>query len=114
MPQPCDGTYSRDEWNNFVQTKLRAIALGIQQELTRKLILSPSWYVRFNVWSLMDYDLKSISDVLLAGSDRGFVNGDEWRDRVNMAPAGLTEYRVLENYIPADMAGSQKKLVQDE
>lgn len=108
------GTYSRDEWNNFVQTKLRAIALGIQQELTRKLILSPSWYVRFNVWSLMDYDLKSISDVLLAGSDRGFVNGDEWRDRVNMAPAGLTEYRVLENYIPADMAGSQKKLVQDE
>lgn len=108
------GTYSRDEWNNFVQTKLRAIALGIQQELTRKLILSPSWYVRFNVWSLMDYDLTSISDVLLAGSDRGFVNGDEWRDRVNMAPAGLTEYRVLENYIPADMAGSQKKLVQDE
>lgn len=108
------GEYNQKEWNNFVQTKLRAIALGIAQEMTRKLILSPSWYVRLNVWSLLDYDLNTVSSVLLAGSDRGFVNGDEWRDRVNMTPAGLKEYRVLENYIPADMAGAQKKLVQDE
>jgi hypothetical protein len=28
-----------------------------------------------------------------------------------MAPAGLKEYKVLENYIPADMSGQQKKLV---
>ena len=30
---------------------------------------------------------------------------------MHMAPAGLTEYRVLENYIPWDMAGQQSKLV---
>ena len=107
------GAFNRDEWNNFVQTKIRAIALSIQQELTRGLILNPDWYWQMNFWSLMDYDLKAISDVLLAGSDRGFVNGDEWRDRVHMNPAGLKEYRVLENYIPWEMSGQQKKLIQD-
>jgi len=107
------GAFNREEWNNFVQTKIRAIALIIQQELTRALILSPSWYLQLNYWSLLDFDMKSMSDILLAGSDRGFVNGDEWRDRMHMPPAGLTEYRVLENYIPSDKAGDQKKLVQE-
>ena len=108
------GAFNRDEWNNFVQTRVRAIALTIQQELTRALIINPKWYLVLNYWSLMDYDMKSMSDILLAGADRGYVNGDEWRDRMHMAPAGLKEYKVLENYIPADMSGQQKKLVQDE
>ena len=108
------GEYKRDEWNTFVQTKVMSIAKSIAAELTRKLIINPKWYLAFNVWSLMDYDLKTMSDVLLQGSDRGYVNGDEWRDRMHMNPAGLTEYRVLENYIPWDMAGNQKKLIQNE
>lgn len=106
------GEYKKDEWNMFIQTKIMSMAKAIASEMTKKLILNPSWYLTFNVWSLMDYDLKAISDVLLAGSDRGFVNGDEWRDRVHMNPAGLKEYRVLENFIPVDMAGLQKKLIQ--
>lgn len=104
------GSYNKEEYNTFVQTTLMTICKSIAAELTKKLILSPKWYLRFNVWSLMDYDLKSVSDVLLEGSDRGFVNGDEWRDRVNLPPAGLTEYKVLENYIPYDLSGHQKKL----
>lgn len=107
------GDFKRDEWNSFIQTKIMSMAKGIAAELTKKLIINPNWYFTFNVWSLMDYDLKSVSDVLLAGSDRGFVNGDEWRDRVNMSPAGLKEFRVLENYIPWDMSGAQKKLIQE-
>ena len=106
------GEYNKDEWNMFIQTKIMSMAKAIAAEMTKKLIISPSWYLTFNVWSLMDYDLKQVSDVLLAGSDRGFVNGDEWRDRVHMSPAGLKEYRVLENFIPWDMAGKQKKLIQ--
>ncbi len=102
------GEYKRDEWNTFIQTRIMSIAA----EMTKKLILNPKWYLTFNVWSLMDYDLKTISDVLLAGSDRGFVNGDTWRDRVHLNPAGLKEYRVLENFIPTDMVGLQKKLIQ--
>lgn len=104
------GEYKRDEWNQFIQTRIMGLAKLLMQELTQKLIISPNWYLQMNVWSFMDYDLKSVSDVLLAGSDRGFVNGDEWRDRMNLAPAGLKEYRVLENYIPWDMAGMQSKL----
>lgn len=107
------GEYKKDEYNNFIQTTIMAKAKAIGAELTKKLILSPNWYLTLNVWSLMDYDLKSVSDVLLAGSDRGFVNGDEWRDRIHMSPAGLKEYRVLENYIPWDMSGAQKKLIQE-
>lgn len=104
------GEYNSKEWNTFIQTKIMALAKSIAAEMTKKLILNPKWYLTFNVWSLMDYDLKTVSDVLLSGSDRGFVNGDEWRDRVHLSPAGLDEYRVLENYIPWDMAGMQSKL----
>ena len=104
------GDFNRDEWNNFVQTKVRSIVLNIQQEMTRCLIISPKWYLFLNYWSLMDYDLKATSDILLAGADRGFVCGDEWRDRMHMAPAGLKEYNILENYIPIDKTGDQGKL----
>ena len=108
------GAFNRDEWNNFIQTKVKAIAMIIQQEMTRALIFSPRWYLQLNFWSLMDYDLASVSSILLAGADRGYVCGDEWRDRMHMAPAGLKEYKVLENYIPYEDSGNQKKLVQNE
>lgn len=108
------GEFNRDEWNAFVQTKIKPIAQIIQQEMTRALIVSPRWYLQLNYWSLVDYDLKSVSDILLAGADRGYVNGDEWRDRMHMAPAGLKEFKVLENYIPYDLSGAQKKLVSTE
>lgn len=108
------GEYNSKEWNTFIQTRIMGLAKSLMQELTNKLIIKPEWYLQMNVWSFLDYDLKTVSDVLLAGSDRGYVNGDEWRDRMNMSPAGLKEYRVLENYIPWDMAGQQKKLIQND
>ena len=104
------GDYNKDEWNAFIQSTIMSICKAIASELTKKLILNPSWYLMFNVWSLMDYDLSTVSNVLLAGADRGYVNGDEWRDRMHMSPAGLKEYKILENYIPYDMSGNQKKL----
>ena len=108
------GEYSKEEWNNFVQSTIRPIVISMQQELTRKLIISPGWYLRFNWWSLMDWSAQEISSVLLAGADRGFINGNEWRDRLGLEPVeGLSEYKVLENYIPIDKSGDQLKLVQD-
>lgn len=108
------GEYNKDAWNSFVQNTVRPIAIGIAQEMTKKLILSPNWYVRFNVLSLMDWDLQTISNVYGALSDRGFVTGNEVRDRIGLNPAdGLDEFRVLENYIPFDMSGLQKKLMQE-
>ena len=108
------GEYNKAEWNAFIQGTIMTLAKSIAAEMTKKLIISPSWYLTFNVWSLLDYDLKTVSDVLLSGADRGYVNGDEWRDRMHMSPAGLTEYKILENYLPYDMSGKQKKLIQDE
>lgn len=104
------GEFKRDEWNVWIQTRIMAICKSIAAELTKKLILNPRWYLTFNVWSAMDYDLSTVSSTLLAGSDRGFVNGDEWRDRMHLNPAGLKEYKILENYIPYDMSGQQNKL----
>lgn len=104
------GDYHKEEWNAFIQNTIMPICKSISQELTKKLIISPNWYLDFNVWSLMDYNLREVSDVLLAGADRGFVNGDEWRDRMHLNPAGLKEFKILENYIPYEDSGNQSKL----
>ena len=104
------GSFNRDEYNHFIQTKVRIVAETIQQEMTRCLIISPKRYIRLNYWQLLDYAINDLSTTLLAGADRGFVNGDEWRAKMHLPPAGLTEYKVLENYIPYDESGNQKKL----
>ena len=109
------GDYDQNAWNNFIQNTIRPICINIAQELTRKLIISPKWYIRFNVRSLMDWDLSTISNVYGGLSDRGFVTGNEVRDMVGLNPAdGLDEFRILENYIPYDKSGDQKKLIQND
>lgn len=105
------GAFNRDEWNNFVNTTIKGIVRGIEQEMTRKLILNPKWYLKLNVLSLVDYDLAQLTNVMAQFGDRGWINGNEARDRIGMTPVdGLDEYRVLENYIPNDQSGLQKKI----
>lgn len=109
------GDYSKDAWNSFVLNKVRPICIGIQQELTKKLILSPKMYLRFNYRSLLDWDIKTIYDVFGGLSDKGIVTGNEVRDILGMAPMdGLDELSVLENYIPRDKIGDQSKLTGGE
>ena len=109
------GDYSQKEWNNFINTQLKSIVMSIQQEMTKKLILSPKWYVRFNILSLLDWDLQTISSVFCALGDRGYVDGNEVRDKLGLSPReGLDELRILENYLPLEMSGLQKKLIQQE
>lgn len=106
--------FNKEEWTMFVNTTIRNIVDEIQQEMTKKLIISPKMYFRLSYWSLMNWDIQTISNVLLAGADRGFITGNEWRDRLGFEPAdGLDELLVLENYLPVGMSGKQKKLVQD-
>ena len=108
------GDYNQKEWNNFINTQLKSIVMGMQQEMTRKLIISPKWYVRFNIMALLDWDLQTISSVFCAMGDRGYVSGNEVRDKLGMSPReGLDELRILENYLPWDMSGLQKKLIQE-
>lgn len=105
------GDFKKDEYNNFVQTTVRHIVEKIQQTMTKGLILSPNWYLKGNIWALLDWDLQQITTVFTSGGDRGWVTGNEFRDRINLEPKeGLDELKVLENYIPADMSGNQNKL----
>ena len=109
------GTFNRDEWNNFISTTIMTLVKSIEQEMTRKLILNPKWYLKFNVLSLMEYDLQTISTVYTAYGDRGWVSGNEARDRLGMSPVdGLDEYKILENYLPIDQSGLQKKISGNE
>lgn len=105
------GDFKKDEYNNFIQTTVKHIVEKIQQTMTKGILLSPNWYIKGNVWALLDWDVQQITSVFTAMGDRGWVTGNEARDRINLEPKeGLDELKVLENYIPADMSGNQNKL----
>lgn len=105
------GTYNAEEYSNFVNTKIMGMAQYIQQELTAKLLYSHEMYWRFNPRSLYNYKL---ADLITAGKemvDRMAMRRNEWRDWVGLPPdAEMEDLLALENYIPADRLGDQKKL----
>lgn len=105
------GDYSKEAWNNFISTTIMPIAKAMEQELTKKLLVSPDLYFRFNSRSLYSY---SITEMVSAGAemvDRMAMRRNEWRDWVGLAPdPEMDELLALENYLPQDRLGDQKKL----
>lgn len=105
------GDFHQDEWNAFINNTIRPICREIEQEMTRKLIISERWYLMFNIASLYSYDLQTTANVYQGLMEHGIVTGNEVREKIGMEPKdGLDELVILENYIPITKTGDQKKL----
>lgn len=105
------GEFKRDEWNNFISSRIMPVAQILEQEFSRKLLYSPDLFFRFNVRSLYNY---SLEETIKAGAemvDRMAMTRNEWRSWIGLPPSeGMDELLALENYIPVDRLGDQKKL----
>lgn len=107
------GTFNKEEFNNFVSTVIMSIAMEIQQEMTIKLLYSPEMYFKFNQKSLMQYNLTEKMSFVKDMIGGGMLNRNEGRNEFDYSPVdipAMNEYNVLENYIPVDRLGDQKKL----
>jgi len=105
------GTFSKDEYNNFISSVIMPIAKVIEQELSKKIVYATNWYFKFNPKSLMQYDLAELTGHVKEMVNAGMINRNEGRNYFDFSPVeGLDEFVVLENYIPLDQVGNQAKL----
>ncbi len=108
------GSFNRDEFNNFIARRIMPIARGFEQELTKKIVFSPNRYWRLNARGLYSYSLTDLANIARDWRAAGLMTGNEGRNWLDLPPLdGLDELVMLENYIPTDRLGDQKKLTQE-
>ena len=87
------------------------IAQTIEQELTLKILNNDARYFRCNPRSLYSYSMTELANIARDWRAAGLMTGNEGRNWLNLPPlSGLDELVMLENYIPTDRLGDQKKL----
>lgn len=111
------GDFNKEEYNNFVSTKIMFIATIVQQQLSEKLLISPNLYFKCNPKTLMQYDLNEHFNLVKGMVSGGMLNRNEGRCEFDYSPVdnpGMNDYIVLENFIPVEKVGEQKKLKEKE
>lgn len=109
------GEFNKDWYNNFISTTIMSIATIIQQELTKKLLLSDKMYFKFNPKSLMQYDLNEKVGFVKEMVGGGMLNRNEGRTEFDYSPVdveGMNDFTVLENYLQVADLSKQKKLIK--
>jgi HK97 family phage portal protein len=105
------GSFNKEEYNTFISRTIVPICRGIEQELTKKLLYSENRYFRFSTRRLYSYSLQELSQISLNMRNAGLMTGNEGRNWLDLPPKdGLDDLVMLENYLPADRLGDQKKL----
>ena len=107
------GAYSKDEWNNFINTKIMSIAQIIQQTLNR-LIVDDDMYFTFNPRSLYNYSLVEQVNAITALVKVNTLRRNEGRNWLGLAPdEEMDDLIVLENYLLQQDLSKQGKLNND-
>ena len=109
------GDFNKEEYNNFINTRIMSIGQRIAQTLTRDVLYQPSWFFRLNPRSLYSYDITEMVTAGTAMVDRNSMRRNELRDWIGLDPdEEMEELIILENYIPSNMLGEQNKLKDEE
>ncbi|MCH4169494.1 MAG: phage portal protein [Streptococcaceae bacterium] len=107
------GTYSKDEWNSFVNTKIMSIAQIVQQTLNT-LIVEDDMYFNFNPRSLYNYSLVEQVQAITALVKVNTLRRNEGRNWLGLPPdAEMDDLIVLENYLLQQDLSKQGKLNQN-
>lgn len=107
------GEFKKDEYNNFVKRTCSSFAQLIQQVLTKSILYSPNMYFKMKSRSLLQYDLPELTSHVKEMVAGGMLSRNEGRNEFDYSPVdkdGMDDYIVLENYIPVEKVGDQKKL----
>ena len=105
------GEYNQQAYQHFLTVSVMALAKEIEQVLTDGLLWSPDLYWSLNPRSLYNYSMTELISVGKELVDRAAMRRNEMRDWLGMSPdPDMDELFLLENYLPTNMLGKQKKL----
>lgn len=105
------GDFNKEEYNNFINTRIYSIGQVISQTLTRDVLYAENLFFRLNPRSLYSYDINELTTSGVQLIDRNAMRRNELRDWIGLQPDDeMNELIILENYIPANKLGNQSKL----
>lgn len=107
--------FNRDEYNMFIKSTIVPLSQMLGQEMTNKLMVKNTQYIKLDYSPLYKYDSNEIG-MYLELAKYGKLTGNELREKLNIEPSDdqtMKEFYSLENIIPNNKLQDQKKLKQN-